>query len=555
METAAKNQLLRIIGFIYEEAQNCKLEESCFEKLDVELIHLGNYFKVSKTQTFFACLIFALNFKRNSVDFTDMIDYLGCNPLRLLEFSNDIEVLEAKGVLRKEMYSRRRSWGVSNTQYSINEALTEAILKNFPLPDLIRGSSNFFEHVLDLMEAVYNMGYKVADDEMKASDLFAKIECIVDENTHLPLIRIVSALGLVNADNFLFLYLVWKYLTGSQTVDVDKVTRGMFDETAEKIKFKQELIDGRNELIKMVLIEVVEGDYINDAELKLTDKALQLVQDTGLTLMVKKKPKNIIIPDEIPAKELFFSGYEKSQLQMLASLLDETKLKEVQERLSVKALPRGVTVLFHGYPGTGKTESVFQLAKQTNRTIMKVDISQTKSMWFGESEKVIKRIFNDYRAYAKECDKTPILLFNEADAIISKRKDSNSSNVAQTENAIQNIILDELENFDGIFMATTNLVKNIDMAFDRRFLFKVEFQKPDIVAKAMIWQSKLPWLLPEDCRLLANQFDFSGGQIDNVVRKVEVEAIINDNLLSFELVTLFCNQELMVRESRGKVGF
>jgi SpoVK/Ycf46/Vps4 family AAA+-type ATPase len=127
--------------------------------------------------------------------------------------------------------------------------------------------------------------------------------------------------------------------------------------------------------------------------------------------------------------------------------------------------------------------------------------------------------------------------------------------VAQTENAIQNIILDELENFDGIFMATTNLVKNIDTAFDRRFLFKVEFQKPDIVAKAMIWQSKLPWLLPEDCQLLAKQFDFPGGQIDNVVRKVEVEAIINDNFLSFELVTLFCNQELMVRESRGRVGF
>lgn len=71
----------------------------------------------------------------------------------------------------------------------------------------------------------------------------------------------------------------------------------------------------------------------------------------------------------------------------------------------------------------------------------------------------------------------------------------------------------------------------------------------------MIWKSKLPWLLPDDSHLLAKQIDFSRGQIDNVVLKVEVEVIINDNLINFELVTLFCNQELMVRESRGRVVF
>ena len=68
------------------------------------------------------------------------------------------------------------------------------------------------------------------------------------------------------------------------------------------------------------------------------------------------------------------------------------------------------------------------------------------------------------------CKVKPILLFNEADAVFSKRKDVNNGNVAQTENAIQNIILEEMENLDGILIATTNLADNLDGAFERRFV-------------------------------------------------------------------------------------
>jgi len=553
MEAITKKQLLETMGIVYEQAKDSKLDVTLFDKIDAQLECLSGYFNVNKPQSLFISLVFTLNYKGDTVDLADLIRYIDCNPLRLLDFSDDFDMLVENGILKKQKSNHHLKLAMTNDQFTVNELVSEAIIKSKPMPSLM-GVAQYVD-VLDLMEAIYNMGYKVALEEMSAFELRLRFESIMDENTHLNLIHTISLMGLDTTNKYLILYLVWKYLTGSQTVDIDKAANGMFNETADKIKFKQTLIDEKNDLIKMALIEVMEGDYINDAEIKLTDKALQLIQESGLTLLVKKKPKNIIIPNEITAKELFFNGSEKSQLQMLASLLDDTKLREVQDRLAGKALPQGVTVLFHGYPGTGKTESVYQLAKQTNRTIMKVDISQSKSMWFGESEKVIKRIFTEYRAYAKECDMAPILLFNEADAIISKRKDSSSSNVAHTENAIQNIILEELENFNGIFMATTNLVTNIDTAFDRRFLFKVEFVKPDINAKAMIWQSKLPWLLPEDCKTLAKQFDFSGGQIDNVVRKVEVDSIINDNVLTYESVVVFCLQEVMVRECRGKVGF
>ena len=217
-------------------------------------------------------------------------------------------------------------------------------------------------------------------------------------------------------------------------------------------------------------------------------------------------------------------------------------------------MPKGVTALLHGASGTGKTEIVKQIAKETNRELIKVEISQSKSMWFGESEKVIKRIFTDYKSFAKECKRTPILLFNEADAIISKRREINNSSVAQTENAIQNIILEELENFEGILIATTNLVNNLDSAFERRFLFKIQFQTPDIIIRAKIWQSKIPFLATKDCYLLAKKFDFTGGQIDNILRKSEIHEIIQGEKVTFENLLTFCSEEILV-SNRVKIGF
>lgn len=227
----------------------------------------------------------------------------------------------------------------------------------------------------------------------------------------------------------------------------------------------------------------------------------------------------------------------------------------MQNRLKEKNLPFGITSVFFGAPGTGKTESVYQIAKETGRAIYKVDISNTKSMWFGESEKKIKQIFSTYNSYIETLEQCPILLFNEADAIISKRKESTSSAVSQTENAIQNIILEELENFKGIFFATTNLFGNMDSAFERRFLFKVEFSLPNEENRFKIWESKLGFLKKEELIQLASISDFSGGQIDNIVRKCELEYIVSGAFPDFEKIKNFCSEERNGKTEKIKIGF
>ena len=217
---------------------------------------------------------------------------------------------------------------------------------------------------------------------------------------------------------------------------------------------------------------------------------------------------------------------------------------------------KGFACLFYGAPGTGKTETVYQIARETRRDIMMVDIAETKSMWFGESEKRIKGIFDKYRAFLKTNEHAPILLFNEADAIIGKRKEIGKSSIDQTENAIQNIILQEMENLEGIMIATTNLTQNLDKAFERRFLYKIEFEKPDIEAKEKIWHAMLPSLSENGYAVLARNFDFSGGQIENIVRKFTVDCILNGSEPSFDTISEYCKSELLYKNNeRIKIGF
>jgi SpoVK/Ycf46/Vps4 family AAA+-type ATPase len=186
-----------------------------------------------------------------------------------------------------------------------------------------------------------------------------------------------------------------------------------------------------------------------------------------------------------------------------------------------------------------------------------VNIADTKSMWSGESEKKIKAIFDNYRAAVDNSEIAPILLFNEADAVIGMRKESSTgSPVDQTENTIQNIILQEMENLSGILIATTNLTKNMDSAFERRFLYKITFDRPCTESRMGIWRALLPDLGNDNASELSDRFDLSGGQIENIARKFEVDSILNGNEFSMDTLAQYCRDESQNSFTASKkIGF
>ena len=258
----------------------------------------------------------------------------------------------------------------------------------------------------------------------------------------------------------------------------------------------------------------------------------------------------------IGPKELFYNMDEGRQVAQLKELMSESRFGEIREKMKAKGLRTGFTCLFYGSPGTGKTETVYQIARECGRDLFIVDVSQVKSCWVGESEKNIKDVFDKYRQAVCAEGPVPILLFNEADAIFGIRQEGAERAVDKMENSIQNIILQEMEDLDGILIATTNLTTNLDKAFERRFLYKIRFDKPSLEAKTSIWRSMIPSLSEAEAVQLATDFDFSGGQIENIARKREVQSIIGLCEPGFAQVREFCTEEIIGNEStRRRIGF
>lgn len=552
METFTNLKILDAIGIIYEKSKKSKLEDDLFTNLEKEITYLSNYFKVTKNQTFFISLILALNYKGIIVDMSEVSDHLDCNPMKTLRYNEDLNFLESKGILLKENSKRLLELSIVHDEYTVNNEITEAILKSLPMPEIIQKE---IEDDIAVLELIYKLSEQRDDQAISTSRMFKETQKLIFDHPHFPFIKKIHQLNYPIEDTFLFLYVTWKSIVGNEVVNLSRALSMIYDESPRQIRKMQELISKKNILIINTLIEFEEEGFIDDMQIKLTNASLELLKECDIKLFLNRKVKKgvFINPSDIIFRELIF-GEERSQLNLIGNLLQHDKFLETQEKLTQKGMPKGITILLHGAPGTGKTEIAKQWAKQTERELMKVDISESKSMWYGQSEKLIKKIFTDYSHHSKNCKRTPILLFNEADGLISKRTDVMLSNTGQTHNTIQNILLEELENFEGILIATTNLIDNLDSAFDRRFLFKVEFKKPDIKSRSKIWKLKLPLLETKECELLAEEFDFSGGQIDNIVRKNEILEIVNGIQTNYESIVSFCKEESLNLKSKS-IGF
>jgi len=393
-------------------------------------------------------------------------------------------------------------------------------------------------------------GIKVRGDFIDLEDLHSDIAIVNELKTVVPDV----------AARIIFYSLANELVDSNDPkVNLSRMLSDIYDRGRDKIEASKEFQTKKNILQERDFVKLESENMFNDVEISLSDKGIEFFLKEDAKVFLKNKNadrKDLITPEKIAFKELYFDDETETAFDDMKRNFTEENFKVLQNGLKERGLQTGVAAIFYGLPGTGKTEMVNQIAKATGRSIMHVDISKMKSCWFGESEKIIKQLFDDYRIACEGCDLKPILLFNEADAIFSKRQDVGRSNVAQTENAIQNIILEELEKLDGILIATTNLIDNLDAAFERRFLFKVKFNRPTERAKSLIWRSKMPRLTENEAMTLAKSFDFSGGEIDNIVRKVLMKELLDGcRQLNINEIADICANERIVATTHKRIGF
>jgi SpoVK/Ycf46/Vps4 family AAA+-type ATPase len=377
------------------------------------------------------------------------------------------------------------------------------------------------------------------------------------ENQHLEFVRELNAYQLNERDQLITIMIASMHVEGEEDMDLNRLYRSIFDTRQEAFGLLRLVQSGNSDLIRKEIIEIKPGMFAGQ-EVRLTDRASsKLFSNNKVEISKKTYETTGISYKTISKRKLFYVSDVAKEIDKLKALLSEKKYQNARKIMQQNNMPIGMNILLYGLPGTGKTELVYQLARQTKRNIIPVVISDTKSKWFGESEKLIKKVFDDYRNLSKEEERVPILLFNEADAIFNTRMTGESSSVDQTRNAIQNILLQELENFEGILIATTNLTDNLDKAFDRRFLFKLNVGMPDAESRFNIWKVKLPKVKKPILKQLSTLYSLSGGQIDNVVRKVILNELVGEKADSIESLSLLCKQELSLSQKgqRTSIGF
>ncbi|MFK7695890.1 AAA family ATPase [Paenibacillus sp. HJGM_3] len=175
---------------------------------------------------------------------------------------------------------------------------------------------------------------------------------------------------------------------------------------------------------------------------------------------------------------------------------------------------KGLNILLHGPPGTGKTTAAEVIAKELELDLYRIDLSQVVSKYIGETEKNLRQVFREAQ------DSYAILLFDEADALFGKRtevKDAHDRH-ANTEIAY---LLQQMEEYDGVTILATNLYNNLDEAFIRRMQFSIEFPLPEQEYRMEIWKAMFPAEAPLaddiDWEFLSRSFKISGGHIKNAV--------------------------------------
>lgn len=547
MAARKKMDLLAAIEQIVDKAKGTGLSAEFFRKADRYIRYVSEVMELTKEQSVMLAL-FVDNSCDTDITISSFGEYLGCRTSRLLRYMNDIDVLE-----KRELIRGRHSH--DEVTYRVPVELIEALKRNEKyVPKDYTGLT-----CVELFGELANIFDMRENKELRYGDMVKKIDDLFCCNSNLEYVQKVKSYGFSERTRMLLILFSHLFVNNSDDNVGWHDLEFMHDGRAMWISVKNRLSSGNHPLLEANIIENNnDGGFGDRNYFRMTNKAKnELFGELNLTSVNKRSKRGDIVRYEnIVPKALFYNENNKVQVEELASLLDDEKYNQIRSRMKDAGFRCAFTCLLYGAPGTGKTETALQLARQTGRDIMQVNISQIKSMWVGESEKNIKQVFDNYRAMVNDSQTTPILLFNEADAIIGKRQEGTLRSVDKMENSIQNIILQEMEMLDGILIATTNLAQNMDKAFERRFLYKIKFDKPTVEARTSMWREMIPVLNEEESRILAGKFDFSGGQIENIARHYTIGKILHgDSEDVVNTLSTYCESEKLESNDKPRIGF
>ena len=506
--------LLEAMERIVALAKGSELSDEFYNKADEYICFIADKLQLSKEQSVMLSL-FVDNSDSRNILASDIAEFLQCTTIQIIKCMNDVDELVRREYILKREDERQLSFRVPIDvieSLTNNEAFVVKAKTNLSASELMMELETIFE--------------KRGNKELSYEQTASKTKCLLENNVDLAFSRKLQEYALNEEDQTLLILFCHLFANNNDDEIRFHDIEFLFPKRQWN-RIKCMLNAKCHTLQYLQLIEYGNDNGLADREtFCLTRQAKrELLSELNISSM-SQACKGMIKAKDIIAKQLFYENDTQQQIAELEDLLDENRYQQIHSRMKESGFRCGFTCLFYGAPGVGKTETVLQLARKTGRDIIQVNVEQIKSMWVGESEKNIKALFDNYRNQVESQSLAPILLFNEADAVIGIRHKGAERATDKMENSLQNIILQEMEKIDGILIATTNLVQNFDKAFERRFLYKVKFNAPSIQTRRHIWQSIMPEISEETASWLASHYNLSGGQIENVARRYAINTIL-----------------------------
>jgi SpoVK/Ycf46/Vps4 family AAA+-type ATPase len=427
------------------------------------------------------------------------------------------------------------------------------VRKNF---DVNSPSSNRLKSKLILLENRIKERIKVTSNSIMLEDFFKDNSLNEQEQT-------------------LFLALLKEEYSGGDGSlrDMNSLIELISSDDYEKIKYRS-LLEESSTLVSKALIDYDEvltpfgginrNFYIPDEVLYKISHPTKKSANVGkikLDTVIKEQDMFELISTTKTLDDVILNEKTKETLDALLKQVDKNVINRLKQ-WGIKDKKRGIEakIIFYGVAGTGKTLTALALARSLKKEVLSFDCSKILSMYIGESEKNVRSIFDKYYELRTQTKSEPVLLLNEADQFLSARASGGVSSSDKMHNQMQNIFLEQIERFDGILIATTNLLENLDKAFSRRFNYKIEFVKPNKTQRLELWKKLLPPSLPFDKDFDIEElakYELTGGQIELVIKNTAYKIAVSDEPL-FKVENF---KEQITKEQKGqfdsenKVGF
>lgn len=552
--TLTPNPLFDTIFRLYKRLEGSKLSPQVLDENQEDLLQVSSFFNCSLQQAAVLAIMLRLNAVSGEPSIRQVLQYLQLKPSFAVSLHAVLDVFVNRNWMKPKKDIRIFPLG----SYQIRNRLVMSF--NCMDPEKIQEKP-----VLNSIELAAGLQQIVADRFARIISFEGYVEQ-TDKYLHkyadIPLSALIIGKKMNKTEASYFSFFCAKCLKEEEDVELQDLIREINPPREQQYFLKRAFKSRTGPLFEQNLVRMSDSvNFIGQAQFAITDDVRRLfdpLSGGGDNNPCRFRNDFMILREARSIKPctMIYNPAEDEQVNNLHRLMEHSNFEKFGRETQKEGLPGGLTVLLYGDSGTGKTETALQLSQRSGRPMLQVDASAIKSKWVGETEKNLSIVFSDYARFRKQVGICPILLFNEADAILTRRM-AVKERGDHYENAIQNLLLQQLEVFDGIFIGTTNLSENLDNAFQRRILFKLHFRKPVEEVRIGLFQKAFPGLRPEEIKALASSYVMTGSEIMNVKKKLVIGRVLNKGLSHYELIEGLCMEELSMQRNllNNPIGF